>query len=235
MKILVIGGSGGIGSAIVSHLLALNPAGTVYGTYHSKKPDIEDSSLIWFKLDVTSEQQIKALAEQIPQLDMIINSVGMLQDSTHSPEKSINGFNAEFFEKNIAINVTPSICIAKYFSSHLNSKKQSWFVAISARVGSISDNKLGGWISYRTSKSALNMAMKTISIEWQYKLPNCCVFVFHPGTTDTELSKPFQKNVPENKLFSADFVARSLLELVAQLSPADSGKFYSYDGSEIPW
>ncbi len=235
MKILIIGGSGGIGSALVTQFLTSQSDTTVYATYRTQKPSIDHARLSWFKINVTSEQDITSLANQISNLDIVINAVGMLHESNQKPEKSVREFNTHFFEKNIMTNVTPSIYLAKHFSKHLKSNRNTFFVSISARIGSIEDNNLGGWISYRCSKAALNMAIKTISIEWKYKLPNCCVIVFHPGTTDTTLSKPFQKNVLPEKLFTPQFVAQSLTNLLEQISSTDSGQFYSYDGTIIPW
>jgi len=106
---------------------------------------------------------------------------------------------------------------------------------VSAKVGSIEDNRLGGWYSYRCSKAALNMAIKNISIEWRRRSPNVCVTSLHPGTTDTRLSAPFQRNVPDGKLFSCDHTAQCLVDVVSRLQLSDSGKFLAYNGEELPW
>jgi len=235
LNILILGGSGGIGLALIKCILATNPSAKIFATYRRRKPHLIDARIYWFCVDVTLELDIEFLAEKMPVLDVIINAVGILHNDNHKPEKSITAFDPVFFENNINSNTLPTLLLAKYFHKHLKSKSCSFFVSISARIGSIEDNKIGGWISYRCSKAALNMAIKTISIEWKYKLPNCCVFCFHPGTTDTELSRPFQKNVPPEKLFSTDFVAQSLMKLLDNKTPSDSGKFFSYDGTEIPW
>ncbi|GAB3523965.1 SDR family NAD(P)-dependent oxidoreductase [Photobacterium alginatilyticum] len=235
MKILIIGGSGGIGTALVSLFVTSKPEAIIYATYRTHRPLIENNRVRWYQLDATSEQDVRALANSITSLDILINAAGSLHLPSRKPEKSVNEFNPDFFNHNIQSNVVPTMYLAKYFAKHLKSKQGTYFIAISARIGSIEDNKIGGWISYRCSKAALNMAIKTISIEWKHKLPNCCVFAFHPGTTDTNLSKPFQRNVPSNKLFTSDYVAYCLLELLDAAEPTDSGKFFSYDGTEIPW
>ncbi|MDX1302783.1 SDR family NAD(P)-dependent oxidoreductase [Photobacterium sp.] len=235
MKILIIGGSGGIGSALVKLLLTSKPEATIYATYRTHKPSIENIRVHWFKIDASSEQDIRSLASNISSLNILINAAGTLHLPNHKPEKSVNEFSPDFFNHNLHSNVLPSIYLAKHFSNYLKSNKNTYFISISARIGSIEDNKIGGWISYRSSKAALNMALKTISIEWKYKLPNCCVLAFHPGTTDTNLSKPFQRNVPSNKLFTPDYVAHCLLDRLETAVPTDSGKFFSYDGTEIPW
>jgi len=235
LKILIIGGSGGIGAALVKLYLASKPEAIIHATYRAHKPILENTRVNWFKLDAASEQDVRSLADSIPSLDILINAAGILHLPNRKPEKSVNDFNPDFFHHNLNSNVVPTINLAKYFASHLKSKQNTYFIALSARIGSIEDNKIGGWISYRCSKAALNMAIKTISIEWKHKAPNCCVLAFQPGTTDTRLSKPFQKNVPSTKLFTPDYVAHCLLDLLDTVKPTDSGRFFSYDRTEIPW
>ena len=235
MNVLIIGGSGGIGQALVKRFLAPECGATVYATYRGLKSVIDDLNAHWIQLDATSEQEVCELAKRIPSLDILINAVGVLHSPKRKPEKSVNEFSPDFFEQSLLTNVVPTIYLAKYFGNHLKSKRPTYFVSISAKIGSIKDNRVGGWISYRCSKAALNMAIKTISIEWKFKRPNCCVLAFHPGTTDTDLSKPYQRNVPAHKLFTPDHVAHCLQNILETLEPSDSGKFISYDGSEIPW
>ncbi|MGC9404375.1 SDR family NAD(P)-dependent oxidoreductase [Vibrio genomosp. F10] len=235
MNILIIGGSGGIGLALIEHFLSSNNTQTVYATYRNAQPNISAPNLNWHKVDVTAEGDIEELANAIPKLDVLVNAVGVLTGPEHSPEKTINAFDVDFFNQNLSINTVSTLLLARYFGQHLKSKSLSHFVSLSARVGSIEDNQLGGWISYRCSKAALNMAIKTISIEWQRKKHNCCMFAFHPGTTDTSLSKPYQKNVPEHKLFTPQYVAAQLASMIETTTSEDTGKFYSFDGKEIPW
>ena len=132
-------------------------------------------------------------------------------------------------------NALPTLLIAKHFSANLKPSLNAKLAVVSARVGSISDNKLGGWYSYRSSKAALNMLIKGISIEWRRLLPKACALALHPGTTDSQLSAPFQANVAEGKLFSPEYVADCLINLIAQSTSEDSGTFLAYDGSVIPW
>jgi len=133
------------------------------------------------------------------------------------------------------VNCVPSLLLGKYAGSALKASPQGLFATVSARVGSIEDNRLGGWHSYRASKAALNMALKCLAIEWQRTLPSVRVLSLHPGTTDTNLSKPFQQRVPESKLFSADQTAKYLLKLCREAHSHDSGRFIAWDGSTIPW
>lgn len=235
MNILIIGGSGGIGTALIDLFITSYPEAFIYATYQTTPPSIKNPQVSWFKIDISSEQEIISLANHISNLDILINAAGALHQPNHKPEKSVNAFSPDFFQHNLNTNVFPTIYLAKHFSKHLKSKNNAYFISISARIGSIEDNRIGGWISYRCSKAALNMAIKTVSIEWKYKLPNCCVFAFHPGTTDTNLSKPFQKSIPPQKIFTPHYVASCLLEILNSTTSEDSGKFFSYDGTEIPW
>jgi len=235
LKALVVGGSGGIGRAVIHHLVSTLPDITVYATYNSTLPRTKQPNVIWFKTNASSEADVEQLASNITELDMLINTVGFLHTPDYKPERTVNELDLDFFQRNLSANTIPTLLLAKYFSGHLKASQQTYFVSLSARIGSIEDNKLGGWISYRCSKAALNMAIKTISIEWKRTLPNCCVFAFHPGTTDTALSKPFQQRVPPNKLFSAEYVAEKLFKIIENAQPADSGKFFSFTGEQLPW
>ncbi len=235
MKALIIGGTGGIGLAIIKQLLILKPNAQIHATFFRHHPRYQHPQLHWHHVDITIETEISTLATQFIQLDLMINAVGILHTATHSPEKSIQHFEADFFYTNIKTNTLPTLLLAKHFMVQLKASRRSYFVTISAKVGSIEDNRLGGWISYRTSKAALNMAIKTISIEWRPKLPRCCVIAFHPGTTASALSEPFQHNVSPHKLFTPKYTAQCLLELLSRLTPHNSGQFLSYNGDIIAW
>lgn len=236
MNVLVVGGSGGIGAAMVGRLLQDDKIDKIHSTCHSCEPATEVSArLCWHQLNVTDENQIKNLAESLDSLDWIINCVGLLHTEVEGPEKTVGQLSSEFFLENIRVNTLPTLLLAKHFSRHLKGRGNTVFATVSARVGSIEENQLGGWYSYRASKAALNMALKTLSLEWRFKLPNCSVAALHPGTTDTQLSKPFQANVPAEKLFSPEKTAGLLLQVIEGLTPEKSGRFWSWDGSELPW
>ena len=235
MNALIIGGTGGIGLAIIKQLLLIKPHAQIHATYLSHQPSYQHPQLHWHQINITIETDITKLAAQFTQLDIVINAVGILHTTEHLPEKSIQQFDMDFFNTNIQTNTLPTLLIAKHFMMQLKASPRSYFVTVSAKVGSIEDNKLGGWISYRSSKAALNMAIKTISIEWRTKLPHCGVIAFHPGTTASSLSKPFQRNVAPHKLFTPEYTAQCLLNLLATLTPQDTGKFLSYNGNSLPW
>ena len=244
LKVAIVGASGGIGSAIVEQLVSHEQVSHIHATYHrslaaSSAGNIAgygaDTQVHWSKLDATDDEQVRLWLESVGQADWLINCVGMLHDAEHAPEKSIAAFSTEHFEKSMTINCLPTLLLGKYARAVLKDSPRAVFATISARVGSISDNRLGGWYSYRASKSALNMVLKCLAIEWSRNAKSVRVAALHPGTTDSRLSKPFQKNVPDGKLFSPEKTATLLLKQIEQLHERDSGSFLAYDGEEIPW
>ncbi|MEZ9445215.1 SDR family oxidoreductase [Vibrio sp. 10N.222.54.F12] len=240
LHILVVGGSGGIGFAVVKHLLSELSRFDfldvhVDATYHSQQPELENNRLRWHKVDATDEADIKRLSSEFEQLDWLINCVGMLHTPDLGPEKNLSSIDPEFFLKNISVNTLPSLLLAKHFTPVLRTSDNPKFAVVSAKVGSISDNRLGGWYSYRSSKAALNMFIKTMSIEWQRTIKNGTVLALHPGTADTALSKPFQTNVPEGKLFESSYVAHQLVDIIRTATPDNSRHFYAYDGEQLKW
>lgn len=235
MKALIVGGSGGIGQAFIQYLLQRHPGITIDATYYQQHPRVTDSRCRWHKVDISQQVDIEGLCAELGELDLCINAAGMLHDKVHQPEKSTRQIEPGYFLKSMQVNALPTLLLAKFLAPHLKHKRPAVFATVSARVGSIEENYLGGWYSYRASKAALNMALKTLSIEWKRSLPNVTVAALHPGTTDTRLSKPFQKNVPEDQLFDPSQSAAYMMNVIERLTPADSGKFWSFDGEILPW
>ena len=235
MNIAIIGGSGGIGEAFIGQLLEQKGITAVHATHHQHEPGLQDPSLHWHRVDVSKEQDIEALADELDELDWLNNAAGMLHTPQQGPEKTIRRLEPEFFLHNIQVNALPTLLLAKHLHGKFKHGRPALFATISAKVGSIEDNRLGGWYSYRASKAALNMGMKTLSIEWQRSLPNVSVIAIHPGTTDTALSKPFQRNVPEHQLFSPDKTVQQILDVLSSLKPGDTGRFLAFDGEQLPW
>lgn len=235
MNILVIGGNGGIGQAIVAALTQRSVPTKVFATYNRHVPQTTNDEVTWYRLDVSQESSIAELAQRFDHLDWIINCVGMLHTESQGPEKNLSSVDPAFFLHNVAINSLPTLLIAKHFQTVLKRSAHPCLATISAKVGSISDNQLGGWYSYRASKAALNMAIKGISIEWSRVMPQSVVVALHPGTTDTVLSKPFQTNVPAGKLFTPERVANDLLKVLGSLTHEDTGQFITYDGERLAW
>ena len=151
------------------------------------------------------------------------------------PEKSLRQINAENLIYSFQVNSIGAVLLAKHLMPLFKKSQRSVFASISAKVGSIGDNRLGGWYGYRASKSALNMFLKTTAIEYSRRCPKTIVVALHPGTTDTRLSAPFQKNVPPGKLFPVEHTVDLLSKVIAGLEQKDSGEFFSWDGSKLPW
>jgi NAD(P)-dependent dehydrogenase (short-subunit alcohol dehydrogenase family) len=237
---LIMGAGQGIGLEFVRQFLALGRTDLVYATY--RRPDcellkIDDPRLCCLPVDVTSEAQIASVVQalQSTTLRYAINCVGVLHDGQMQPEKSLRQIDSEQMLQYFQVNAVSAVLWAKHLQPLLKQSDQSVFASISAKVGSIGDNQLGGWYGYRASKAALNMLMRNVSIEYHRTCPQAIVVVLHPGTTDTNLSQPFQRNVPVEKLFSVDRTVRQLLGVIDQLSIADSGKFFNWDGQPLPW
>jgi NAD(P)-dependent dehydrogenase (short-subunit alcohol dehydrogenase family) len=233
--ILVVGGSGGIGLAMVRRLLNEYPMANITASYFESGVRLEHPRLQWRYLDVREEVSIQGLASEYSRVDWLINCVGFLHNSDRGPEKNIASVDADFLVKNIRLNTLPTLILAKQFARSLKQSPAPVIAALSAKVGSIQDNRLGGWYSYRIAKAALNMALKTLSIEWRISHPRGCVVALHPGTNDTALSRPFKAKVAADKLFQPACTAEMLVAVLSQLNPAQSGSFLAWDGSTLPW
>jgi NAD(P)-dependent dehydrogenase (short-subunit alcohol dehydrogenase family) len=242
---LVVGASRGIGLGIVQHLLDRG-TGTVYATYrNAPTPELSEltdqypNQLTLIEMDIADEAQMAEAIAQIKlktdRLHLVFYCVGFLHNDTIQPEKGLQQIQADHLLHYFQVNSIGAVLLAKHLLPLLKHSDRSVFASISAKVGSIEDNQLGGWYGYRASKAALNMLMRTVAIEYRRKSPKTIVVLLHPGTTDTRLSRPFQRNVPPEKLFSVDRTVEQLLAVVAKLNEADSGEFFSWDGSRIPW
>lgn len=237
---LVVGASQGIGLEFVRQLLPR--VDRLYATYRNPEAElltIDSPKLRCLPLDITDETQIAATIAEIqaetPALQMVINCVGILHDGPIQPEKSLRQINADQLLRYFQINSIGAVLLAKHIQLLLKHPHRSIYATISAKIGSIGDNQLGGWYGYRASKAALNMLMRTASIEYKRSCPRAIVVMLHPGTTDTRLSRPFQRNVPPEKLFSVERTVRQLLTVLDSLQESDSGEFFSWDGSRLPW
>jgi NAD(P)-dependent dehydrogenase (short-subunit alcohol dehydrogenase family) len=164
---------------------------------------------------------------------MVIVATGILYENKIMPEKSLRDLSAEKFLRLFEVNTILPALVLKHFIPRLNRENRSVFAALSARVGSISDNKLGGWYAYRASKVALNMIIKNAAIEIHRKNKQAIIVGLHPGTVDSNLSKPFQSNVPDGKLFTPDYSVKMLLEVLSNLTSESSGRCFSWEGKEV--
>lgn len=227
-RAVVFGASGGIGGALVQ---ALRTSGDclVYAGARSGTGD--------FTFDLADEASIARSAELIGSegpLDLLLVTTGLLHRGDEiTPEKSWSALDPVAMTEAYTINAIGPALIGKHFLPLLQRNRRAVFAAISARVGSISDNGLGGWHSYRASKAALNMLVRNLALELARRNRAAIAVALHPGTVDTELSKPFQRGVVSEKLFTAEQSAAALLDVIEGLTPADSGGLFAWDGTRI--
>lgn len=234
-NIAIIGASGTIGSTFVKHLNKNYPQAEIHAISRqiNKSKELKITS---YEIDYNCEDSIKDIAYQVSQklpLDLIINATGILHDDMVSPEKSFRNLTPESMRYLYEIDCIIPSMIAKHFVPKLNKNNRSVFAALSARIGSISDNNLGGWYSYRAAKAALNMMIRTTSIEAKRSNQKAIIVGLHPGTVDSPLSKPFQKNLPKGQLLTPDFSVSSMTQVLNQLSCKNTGKIFAFDGEEI--
>jgi len=257
---LVVGGSRGIGLAFARELLGGRFAGRVVVT--GRNP-AEAAGLVELQgehptrlsalpLDVTDEGSVAAAAKSLQtgygRVDLVLNTAGILHGAKEGPskaefkpERALREIDPEWMIYNFRVNAVGPMLLAKHLQPLLETKRKaasgeraaSVFATLSARVGSIGDNRLGGWYSYRVSKAAQNQLTRTAALE--LKRGGCIAVALHPGTVDTDLSEPFQASVKPEKLFAAADSARMLLDVVDSLEISDTGSFFDYARVPVPW
>ena len=245
---LVQGSSRGIGLALVRRLLDDPAVGCVFACARDPASsaglaellESHPDRLVLQALDVTDQASIAAAAEILRaselRLHLVLNVAGILHaEDGLAPEKRLEDIDLAALQRVLTVNALGPAVFIRHFLPLMARDGKAVLAALSARVGSIGDNRLGGWYAYRASKAALNQVIKTSSIEAARRFRNVIVAALHPGTTDTSLSAPFQANVPDGKLFTADYVAERLLEVINGLQAQDSGGFFAWDGEAIPW
>jgi NAD(P)-dependent dehydrogenase (short-subunit alcohol dehydrogenase family) len=220
---VVIGASGGIGAALVE---ALREEGAHAQVHAFARPE----------LDLADEAGIARAADRVragPPPSLVIVATGLLHEGERGPEKSLAALDPDWLARNFGVNAIGPALVAKHFLPLLPRGERSVFAALSARVGSISDNRLGGWYGYRASKAALNQLIRTLAVELRRTNDRAIVVGLHPGTVDTRLSKPFQANVAPGQLFDPGRAAVQLLDVIDGLGVKDSGNLLAWDGSTI--
>ncbi|MBA4752314.1 MAG: SDR family NAD(P)-dependent oxidoreductase [Sphingopyxis sp.] len=232
----VLGASGGIGGAIVEALATSGDFARIYaGSRREVAP--RRSHVDRFEFDFADEATLAVAADRIADegpLDLIVVATGLLHRATSiRPEKSYRELDAAPMAEVFAINTIGPAIAAKHLLPLLHPGRRSVIAFLSARVGSIGDNRLGGWHSYRASKAALNALVRCYSIEMRARNPHAIAVALHPGTVDTGLSMPFRRNVPPEQLFSTEQSAAHLLDVVEGLTPAHSGGFFAWNGDPI--
>ncbi|MBB2907025.1 SDR family NAD(P)-dependent oxidoreductase [Agrobacterium sp. CMT1] len=224
-RAIVIGASGGIGGALLS-LLQTDPRCALALPLSRSGGD----------LDITDEASVAGavsrLSDQRGSFDLVFNATGALTIDGVGPEKTIKAIDPSQMAKQFAVNSIGPALLLKHFAPLLKREERCVFASLSARVGSIGDNRLGGWISYRASKAAQNQIIRTAAIEIARTHPQSIVVALHPGTVDTDLSQAFSKG---RERFSPKHAAASLLATIDGLTPAQTGQFFAYDGRRIEW
>lgn len=240
----LIVGAGAIGCGLAQKLLdrgdRIHLTTRDIAAWGQQQPELlQHANIYLHSLALDDEARIATLAHKLRrqqvQLRRLIVCSGLLHNDGHSPEKNLEEVDQTWLSQNFAINAIAPLLLLKHCLPLFPAARPGLFAALSARVGSIGDNRLGGWYSYRAAKAALNQSLRTAAIELRRRRPGLICVSLHPGTVDSPLSKPFQRGVPPAKLFSPNAAAGRLLSVMDQLTPADSGKFLAWDGSQIPW
>ena len=218
---LVVGATGGIGAAFVSRLRDSCRFATVHeaGRNASVRVDYDDPSTC-------------ANVDGLGPLDLVIVATGLLHEGERAPEKSMRALDPDWMARNHLVNAVGPLIVARHALPLMRREGKSVFAALSARVGSISDNRLGGWHSYRMAKAALNMGLRNLAIEHARRWPDGIVCGLHPGTVDTGLSEPFQRGA--KRLFTPGEAAEKLLAVIDGLGPDDTGGVFDHAGERIP-
>ena len=239
-NIVIIGGGRGIGRALAEKLAPLSNHLFITSRQFGE-PEQSTPGIFRLGCDITQTASIRQtfafIERQIDSLDLIINCAGVLHNDDYQPEKSLQQVEPDNLLHNYQVNAIGHLAVLKQAEHLLSKPKQAMAVSISARIGSLEDNHLGGWYAYRMSKAALNMGMKTLSIEWHRKHPHIQCLLLHPGTTDTDLSRPFQKRLPQGQLQTAEETADMLIGQIEQKSghKHKQALFLDYAGKTIPW
>ena len=229
LNVAIFGCSGAIGKALCIEYINKPNIDNIIA-YSRSGEEFENNQIKSIKVDYCNEQSLAEAASSLQiKLDIIIVAIGALDN----PEKSIRDLSIEKFLDMFNANTIPTALIAKYYLPCLYRDRITKFASISARVGSIQDNELGGWYSYRASKSALNMILKGLSIEQQRSNHDSIIFGLHPGTVDSKLSRPFQKKNKE--YFSPEFSAKKLVNVIDAKTVDDNGKIFAWDNTIIPY
>ena len=224
IKAIVIGAGGGIGSALAAALDARG--GEVVRLSRRSEPP----------LDLDNDASIEAAAQRVADrgpFDLVIVATGLLHGPGVVPERSVRQIDGAALDRLFRVNATGPALVIRHFLPLLTRDSRGVVAALSARVGSIGDNRIGGWVGYRAAKAALNQIVRTIAIELKRSHPEAILVGLHPGTVDTGLSAPFQRNVARERLFTPDQAATQLLDVIDRLTADDSGHCLDWAGERL--
>jgi len=236
LNTVVFGAGGGIGAAFVEALVA-DPAVSRVHAVSRSLPGGASAKLHAHACDPLDEDALGRTLAGVTQdgpVHLAIVALGILHGEGIAPEKTWRHVDAAAMAAVLEVNTIAPTLIAKHILPVLAKDRKSCFAALSARVGSIQDNRLGGWVSYRASKAALNMVIRTFSVELARVNDTAQIVGLHPGTVETELSQPFRAGVPEGKLFTAQRSVSGMLGVIDRLDRGASGKTFDYAGNEVP-
>ncbi|MCG7904813.1 MAG: SDR family NAD(P)-dependent oxidoreductase [Candidatus Thiodiazotropha weberae] len=231
--VLVAGATGGIGKALIEAVARQYPGASLIRLARDPTRLIElNIPTIDLQFDLLNESSISQAIDQITpgSIDLAFVATGFLHDHHYKPEKTFKSLTSDHLLHSYQLNAIGPALLCKHLIPRMNDQQISRIGILSARVGSISDNRLGGWHAYRSSKAALNMLIKNYAIEMGYKRRQLIVVGLQPGTTDTQLSAPFQANVPDGQLQTTQFTADQLLQVMSCLKLEDSGKLFDFMG-----
>ena len=236
LRAVIIGARGGIGAAFTELIAATAEQHRIWAT--STTGSLQSSSAHYTsKLDITDENSLRDFVSELQREafapNLIINCSGLLHTSGFGPERSWRHLDIDVMRTVFDVNTFGVALLGKHLIPLINRRGRSVFASLSARVGSISDNRLGGWYSYRASKAAQNMIIKGLAIEASMRWRELICVALHPGTVATDLSKPFAGSVPPEKLFTPDTSAQHLSRVVTDLTSDDTGQFFAWDGQPI--
>lgn len=234
---VILGASGGIGGALLRRIAEADPDRPLVALSR-RRPDDLPVQARWGQMDYADEESLAASARLVAEgeaPDLILVATGQLHGPGLSPEKSWRALDTDGLLAAFQANTIGPALAAKHLLPLLPRERPAVFAALSARVGSIADNQLGGWYGYRASKAALNQTIRTLAVELARQRPQAICVALHPGTVATDLSAPFRGGVAPERLFSAEESAAHLLRVVDGLTPADTGGFFAWDGTAIPW
>ena len=241
-KVLIVGGGGAIaGQLIRQYQLWSQSTGQpleLYVTSRQRPPAIH-SGITWLQVDFRNPESITAAGEELSKratvLDHWVCCAGYLHGDFGLPEKALKSLQAAKLSGDFAVNSVGPLLMFQVCLGLLKRAPLAKAVFLSAQVGSIEDNRSGGWYGYRAAKAAQNQLLRCLSLEWSRRWPKATVTLLHPGTTDTDLSRPFQSFVPPEKLFSPERAGRQLVDLLLEQTPEQSGAFLAWDGQPIVW
>jgi NAD(P)-dependent dehydrogenase (short-subunit alcohol dehydrogenase family) len=234
LNVLIIGANGGLGSAFCEVLRGQPEIAELVTMARSDAKGAVD-----ILCNITDEAALQNAAHRLEAhgpFHLIINATGLLHDRAHglAPEKSLAQIDATAMARVLQVNTIGPALVCKYLVPLLAKQGKAVMAHLSARVGSISDNQLGGWYSYRAAKAAQNMIVKTAALETARRYKNKLIIGLHPGTVATDLSAPFQSGVAPEKLFTAEQSASYLLQVIDTLTAQDSGYVLAFDGQRVP-